>query len=216
MCDQTDPSVKNYIIFSMDTIIVTIANRGLGQATARYSLQRGHTVVLSGCNQETLRSQAESLRQEGLIPKALDATSLESVEGCAAEVAARYDSCVVNNGGIMVKSETAFEDFSPQTFWTTIEMNVLGIFRVLKAFVPLLANSRNPRIGDIRSGYGIESFWSVLKRSYHGMFPPLSATRVQRYVNEFAGRQTLRHTSTLQQMNLIVKGFIGRRWELVG
>ena len=113
-------------------------------------------------------------------------TSLESVEGCAAEVAADSIDCVVNNAGIMVKSETAFEDFSPRTFWTTIEMDVLGIFRVLKAFVPLLANSRNPRIVNISSGYGTESFWSI--RSYHGMFHHLSATYLQRYVNEFSGR----------------------------
>ena len=143
----------------MDTIVITGANRGLGQATARYLLQRGHTVVLSGRNQETLRSQAERLRQEGLTPEALamDVTSSESVEVCAAEVAARHGSidCIVNNAGIMVKSESTFEDFSPQTFWTTIETNVLGIFRVLKAFVPLLADSRNPRIVNISSGYGV-------------------------------------------------------------
>ena len=132
----------------MDTIVITGANRGLGQATARYLLQRGHAVV--------------------------------------------------------------FEDFSPQPFWTTIETNVLGIFRVLKAFVSLLANSRNPRVVDISSGYGIESFWSILKRGE--MFHPLSATHLQRYVNEFSSRQTIR---ALQQMSLIAKGFIGKRWALV-
>ncbi len=37
---------------------------------------------------------------------------------------------------------------------------------------------------------GIESFWSMLKRGYHGTYHHMSAKHLQRYVTEFSGRQT--------------------------
>jgi len=58
---------------------------------------------------------------------------------------------------------------------------------------------------------GIESFGALLKRGYHGTFHHLSAKQLQRYVNEFAGRQTIREADTLDQMGMIAKGLIGKR-----
>jgi len=57
---------------------------------------------------------------------------------------------------------------------------------------------------------GIESFWALLKRSYHGTFHHLSAKQLQRYVNEFAGRHNAREADTIDQMALIAKGFVGK------
>ena len=39
---------------------------------------------------------------------------------------------------------------------------------------------------------GIESFWAMLKRGYHGTFHHLSAKHLQRYIDEFATRHNLR------------------------
>lgn len=58
---------------------------------------------------------------------------------------------------------------------------------------------------------GIESFWSMLKRAHKGTFHKLSAKHLQRYVDEFAGRQGLREYDTVQQMRSVVAGLIGRR-----
>ena len=58
---------------------------------------------------------------------------------------------------------------------------------------------------------GIESFWALLKRGYHGTYHKMSPKQLQRYVNEFAGRHNARKADTIEQMALIAKGLIGKR-----
>ena len=58
---------------------------------------------------------------------------------------------------------------------------------------------------------GVESFWSMLKRAHKGTFHRLSAKHLQRYVNEFAGRQNMRERDTIDQMTNVVAGLVGRR-----
>ncbi len=50
---------------------------------------------------------------------------------------------------------------------------------------------------------GIESFWALLKRGYHGTYHKMSAKHLPRYVNEFAGRHNIREQDTFDQMVLI-------------
>ncbi len=74
-----------------------------------------------------------------------------------------------------------------------------------------VAHSRGEYVrGDVHTN-GIESFWSILKRAYMGTFHYLSAKHLQRYVNEFVGRQNIRELGTLARMGAVVNGLVGRR-----
>ena len=57
----------------------------------------------------------------------------------------------------------------------------------------------------------LESFWSTLKRAYHGTYHHLSKKHLQRYMNEFAGRHAIRDAGTLAQMEATTRGLVGRR-----
>lgn len=58
---------------------------------------------------------------------------------------------------------------------------------------------------------GMESFWAMLKRGYHGTFHHVSAKHLQRYVDEFAGRHNTRPKDTIDQMAHTARAMEGCR-----
>ena len=58
---------------------------------------------------------------------------------------------------------------------------------------------------------GLESFWSLLKRSYHGTFHHFSPKHLQRYVHDVATRQNLREMDTAPLMGEIAARMVGQR-----
>ncbi len=58
---------------------------------------------------------------------------------------------------------------------------------------------------------GLESFWSMLKRGYHGTFHKMSVDHLGRYVNEFSGRHNVRNMDTIDQMAYVAEHMVGKR-----
>lgn len=76
-------------------------------------------------------------------------------------------------------------------------------------------HSVNHSVGEYVRGQahtnGIESFWATLKRGYKGTYHKMSAKHLSRYITEFAGRHNVRDYDTIIQMEMLAKGFIGKR-----
>ena len=51
---------------------------------------------------------------------------------------------------------------------------------------------------------GMESFWSMMKRGYHGTYHKMSPKHLDRYVGEFEGRHNQRPLDTIEQMQVMV------------
>ena len=66
-------------------------------------------------------------------------------------------------------------------------------------------------VNGMASTQGIESFWAMLKRGYHGTFHHFSEKHMDRYVTEFAGRHNIRRADTVDQMAITAKRMAGKR-----
>ena len=72
-------------------------------------------------------------------------------------------------------------------------------------------HSTSEYVRDMAHTNGVESFWAVLKRAYHGTFHHISPKHLHRYVNEFATRHNIRDKDTIDMMNATVARMVGKR-----
>ncbi len=100
---------------------------------------------------------AADLRAAGLPVEfiQIEVTSQPSVEKAAAEVQRRHGrlDILVNNAGIALDWFPASE-LTVEAFQQTFDTNVFGVFRVTKAFLPLLKKSGHGRIVNVSSALG--------------------------------------------------------------
>lgn len=57
----------------------------------------------------------------------------------------------------------------------------------------------------------IETFWQMVRRSYHGTFYKMSIKHMQRYLDEVSGRRNVREMDTIEIMEWIADRLFGRK-----
>lgn len=136
---------------------VTGANKGIGREISRQLAAKGVLVLMGARDRERGEKAVADLRGQGLPVEfiEIDVTSQPSVEQAAAEAERRHGKLdiLVNNAGIALDWCPASE-LTVEMFQKTFETNVLGVFRVTKALLPLLKRSRHGRIVNMSSGLG--------------------------------------------------------------
>src|SRR6266704_471876 len=111
------------------TILVTGASSGIGQATARLLAERGFKVFGTARKPESAQSQ-------GVTMVALDVRSDESVRSCVQQVVAKAGrlDVLVNNAGYSITG--AAEETSVDEAKAQLETNFFGAVRMVNAVLP--------------------------------------------------------------------------------
>jgi len=132
--------------------VVTGASSGIGAATARALAADGWNVVVGARRLDRLRALADEIGARALP---LDVTDSASVAAFAAEV----PECrlLVNNaGGALGLAPVAEAD---EGDWRTMyETNLLGVARMLRAFLPSIEASGDGHVVTIGSIAGYEAY----------------------------------------------------------
>ncbi|MFD2421420.1 SDR family NAD(P)-dependent oxidoreductase [Amycolatopsis pigmentata] len=138
----------------MTTTLITGANKGLGKETARRLIKAGHTVYAGARDEARGRASADEL---GARFVRIDVNDDASVAAAVAAIAADGGlDVLINNAGVEPRLDgnaipTAAEE-TPELMKETFETNVFGTLRVLRAFLPLLQESRAPVVVNLSSG----------------------------------------------------------------
>jgi NAD(P)-dependent dehydrogenase (short-subunit alcohol dehydrogenase family) len=135
-------------------IVLTGATRGLGWALVSAFAAGGHTVA--GCGRS--RGHVAALRTEFPGPhlfEAVDVTDAAAVRAWADGVVARVGppDLLVNNAALMNTPAPLWEVDSDE-FRAVLDVNVNGIFHVLKAFLPAMVERGTGVVVNLSSGWG--------------------------------------------------------------
>jgi len=140
--------------------VVTGATRGLGHEVARQLHGAGWTVALGARDPVRGRALADEMANGSGRAWAieLDVEDDRSVAGAAAAVQARIGrvDLLVNNAGVMIDDEPPAE-MEAVIMERTLAVNVVGVVRVTRAFLPLLRLGIRPRIVNVSSEAGSNS-----------------------------------------------------------
>lgn len=178
----------------MTTFLVTGANKGLGLETARQLVAAGHKVWLGSRDADLGR---EAAAEVGAIPVQLDVTDDASVAAAVETVAAAGGlDVLVNNAGIQAEMDgngvpACAADLTAAMMQATLDTNVVGVVRVLHAFLPLLEKSAAPVVVNVSSGLGSLARAASPANAYAGVAYPASKAALNmitiRYAKAFPG-----------------------------
>jgi len=148
--------------FSGQTVLITGASRGIGAATAEHFASLGAQVAL------TARSEGELVKlAEKIGPKALaiacDVADFQHVQAAVDQTVAQFGrlDIVINNAGMLLPVHRLV-DFEPADWDRVIDVNVKGVFYMMKAALPVMTAQGGGTILNISSGaaYGVLEGWS--------------------------------------------------------
>ncbi len=145
------------MIVSGRTAVITGAGSGIGRAIATSLARRGCHLALADVNAASLADTVAQLPAAGLrvTTHQLDVADRNMVARLPAAVLAAHGGAdvLVNNAGVAVGG--TFEMVSEADFDWLFDINFHGTVRMTRAFLPMLRASREARLVNISSVFGL-------------------------------------------------------------
>jgi NAD(P)-dependent dehydrogenase (short-subunit alcohol dehydrogenase family) len=134
----------------MPVALVSGASRGIGAEIARELAVDHGFVVFAGA-----RNPDDVDRINGIEPIRLDVTDQGTIDAARDQIEAgpgQLDA-LVNNAGVYGDPVGA-ADYDLEDAHEVLEVNTIGPWRLIEAFLPLMRSSSQPRIVNVSSGAG--------------------------------------------------------------
>lgn len=161
--------------FSGNTVVVTGASAGIGRATTIEFARRGAVVLALARSKERLDALAGEVPSPGrIVPVVADVADDASMAAATSRILDSFPTpdVVVANAGMGL--DARFVDTTDAAVREILELNVLGVFRTLRPFVPAMVARGRGRLLVISSAVGkrgIPSYsaYSASKFALHGL-----------------------------------------------
>jgi NAD(P)-dependent dehydrogenase (short-subunit alcohol dehydrogenase family) len=160
------------------TVLITGANRGLGQEFARQALAAGANKVYAAARDPS------TVTLPGVIPVRLDVTDAAQAAALARELG--DVDLVVNNAGIADFGGVLEED-SDAKLRRMLETNVFGMLNVSRAFAPVLGRNGGGALLNVLS---VASWISAPMLASYAVTKAAAWSLTNALRNELAGQQT--------------------------
>ena len=139
---------------SSRNIVLTGVSRGLGRALLDGFIREGHTVW--GCARSP--EQVAALQKQYGTPHhfaVVDVADVEAVSAWASEILETHGTpdLLINNAAIINPNQNLWE-VSPQAFHQLTDVNINGVYHVLRAFLPEMIKQANGVVVNFSSGWG--------------------------------------------------------------
>src|SRR5262249_22257138 len=128
---------ENIMNIENKTVLITGANRGIGRALVDEALRRGAKRVYAGTRQTLAHSD------ERVTPLTLDVTNEQQIKSAVEKVESL--DILINNAGIALYDDLSNSDAIEQH----LAVNLLGMFKVTRAFLPLLRSSKGAIVNNL-------------------------------------------------------------------
>ena len=158
--------------------LVTDISDNTGKETARRLAKKGQTVVMGVRDLTTGQRLLQELLTEEHAAEllVLDSRDPSSVSHAADTLLHRHGKLdvLINNHSIaMDKGPLSLAE--PEDLIATFETNIFGNFRCIRAFLPLLRKSSNPRVVNISSSLGSVLNMTDKRSPYYEVAQPMYA-----------------------------------------
>jgi 3-hydroxy acid dehydrogenase/malonic semialdehyde reductase len=137
-----------------ETILITGATSGMGEAMAKRFAHDGHRVIATGRRADRLEALRHELG-EAMLPWPLDVTDRDAVTRLPESLpeAWRAVSVLVNNAGLALGTAPAFES-SLDDWDTMVATNITGLIHMTRRFLPGMVARDHGTIINIGSTAG--------------------------------------------------------------
>ena len=145
--------------------LITGASRGIGAATALHLSDLDARLMLLARSSEEIAELAADIRQHGHEAEALkcDVASNADVENAVAACRDRFGrlDILVNNAGL-IDPIARLDESDPAAWARVIEVNVLGVYHMLRAALPLMVEGGGGTVVNVSSIAAVKALegWS--------------------------------------------------------
>ncbi|MEP3278815.1 MAG: SDR family NAD(P)-dependent oxidoreductase [Stappiaceae bacterium] len=145
----------------MKTVLITGAGIGIGRASAFAFARAGHRVIVTDVLEDEGNAVVDAIRSQGGEAEfhSLDVTSTERSDAVVAAVETQYGAldALLCNAGIAHK--VPLDSLSDEKWDHTFEVDLKGMFRVIRAAVPKMRETGRGSIVCLSSIMGVAYGW---------------------------------------------------------